>query len=321
VRPRFGITEKRAGFAFRNEKKFDFDLFYFRKTHFVMALIEFVCDNTELTAIWGAEAPDIVVTGGFAIDSLAMLSLVNEVRAIKTDLLGHPSVPVKWNMRDLRKALSLHGLSDLETALIERSDEIRKRLLEAVRRAGATIFISILLAYSNRRQVLGSCREDLVSYAFGNVLMRLGLFVSERCQGNEVQIILDWPDGANRTPFVNEYLTGWQHGRSGSGANSVPYTCGALSRLRFHSGPLFGVTDIDERLQLADMIVGASRAFVNYCMSKLDERDFGVLQFRAIAAHLFDDAVGHVFGKGITVAPVNSDFSKLILDGYRRLVC
>jgi hypothetical protein len=178
----------------------------------------------------------------------------------------------------------------------------------------------VILAYSNRRQILGASKDDLVRYSFGNFLMRAGLFCKER-EPAEVQLIVDWPESERRRLFVEEYYSGWKDGKSVTAAESIEYRSGPLSSLGFRAGPLFGVTDVDVRLQLADLVVGTCRSFINYCMRVTTEQDFGVQQFKAIARCL-DRADGwRCFGRGITVAPANSDFSQTILNGFNALGC
>jgi hypothetical protein len=284
------------------------------------AIMEIVCDASELTAVSGAEAPDTFVVAGYSVPSTQVRPLIQSAEAIKEQLLANRNVPIKWNVKDLGRALELHGLSDLLPRIKEKSNEIRKALLESLCRSGATLFLSVILAYSNRRQVLGKTKDDLVRYSFGNFLMRAGLF-SKESSATEVQLILDWPDKDQRRLFVQEFYSGWRDGKSITAAESISYHSGPLSAIGFRAGPLFGVTDIDIRLQLADLVVGACRSFINYCMNRAAEADFGVQQFKAIAPN-FDRADGwRCFGRGITVAPANSDFSKTILDGFNALGC
>jgi hypothetical protein len=282
--------------------------------------MEIICDASELTAVFGAQAPDTFVVAGYAVPSTELNSLIGRAEEIKGELLENTNVPIKWNVRDLERALKLHGLSDLLPKIREKSIELRKALLESLCRSGATLFLSVILAYSNKRQVLGESKDDLVRYSFSNFLMRAGLFCKES-SASEVQLIVDWPDKDQRQLFIEEFYSGWKNGKSVTAAESITYHCGALSSLGFRAGPLFGVTDVDVRLQLADLLVGTCRSFISYCMKRLPEQDFGVQQFKAIAPCL-DRADGwKCFGRGITVAPANSEFSRAILDGFNALGC
>jgi hypothetical protein len=284
--------------------------------------MEIVCDASELTAIFGAEAPDTFVVAGYSIPSTQLCSLIRGAEGIKKEFLGDVNVPIKWNLKDsgFQRALELHGSPELLPTIKEKSNAIRQALLELLCSSGATLFLSVILAYSNKKRVLGKSKDDLVRYSFGNFLMRAGLFCRERSP-TEIQVIMDWPDKGDRRPFVREFYSGWKSGKSGTGADSIDYRCGPLSSLGFRAGLLFGVTDVDIRLQLADLVVGTCRSFVNYCMTPTRDHDFGVQQFKAIAPHLDHGDRRGCFGRGITVAPTNSRFSGTILDGLNTLGC
>jgi hypothetical protein len=285
-----------------------------------LADMEIVCDASELTGAYEAEAPNTFVVAGYSIFSEHVSSLIRGAEEIKKARLGNKNVPIKWNVKDLERALALHGSSELSSTIKSKSNEIRKTLLELLYCSGATLFLSIIQAYSNKKPVLGRTKDDLVRYSFGNFLMRVGLFCKERPL-TDVQLIVDWPDGNKRSPFVQEFHSGWTNGESVSANTSVKYECGPLSSLGFRAGPLFGVTDVDVRLQLADLVVGACRSFVDYCMDATGKVDFGVQQFKSIAPHLDRRANGTSVGRGVSVAPARSEFSEKIVKGLNTLGC
>jgi hypothetical protein len=284
-----------------------------------MSTIEIICDNTELTAIYGAEVPDVIVIGGYALPDSDLPALLDKVRHRKQAHFANPHVPIKWNVKDLQRALNVHGLDHMLPSIIQKSEAVRKDLLQSLVETNATLFISILLAYSNRKQVLGKTKDDLIRYSFGNLLMRTGIFCKRANFDGHTQVILDWPDSGKRNIFISEYLTGWKDGVSITEQEQIQYHCGPLSAIRFRSAPLFGITDLDERLQLADLVVGASRSFVDFCMGRRKESDFGVQQFVSISRSFDREDGWKCFGHGITVAPANSPFSKIIFDGFKKL--
>jgi hypothetical protein len=280
--------------------------------------MELVCDNSELNGIWGAEASDILVIGGYAIRRDMTVGLLDRVKAfkIKHGLDGH--CPVKWNMRDLDRPLAAHGLIDQQQILIDKSDVIRTDLLDALTTAGAVIFISAIHAYSNKKQVLGKTKEELVGYSFGNLLMRVGLFCKDGAGGRRVDALLDWPEANNRTPFTAEYHTGWRYGRSGPEQGGVKYQCGPLAQIAFAPTVAFAAMEFEPRLQLADLVVGAARDFINYSMGKKEKRSFGVQRFKALLPHLYQ-VNGQNLGRGITISPTNGDLSATVLKGLKSL--
>jgi hypothetical protein len=281
--------------------------------------MELVCDNSELNGIWGAEASDVLVIGGYTIPSFRVWPLLKKVREIKEACGLDPHCPVKWNMKDLDRALEAHGLIDQKAALIGQSNVIRTELLNALAAAGGKMFASIIRAYSNKRQILGETKEDLVSFSFGNLLMRVGLFCKDAAGGRRVDVLLDWPEGNNRRPFTAEYHTGWRYGRSGPEGKAVPYQCGALADTAFAPTPIFAGMEFEPRLQLADLVVGAVREFIQFSLGKANEDSFGVQRFKSLIPHFYQVAGTQILGRGITVSPANSDFSNLVLTALKHL--
>lgn len=280
--------------------------------------MEIVCDNSELHGIWGAESADVLVIGGYAIPRDDVAPLLKKVQERKSHFGLDPHCPVKWNFRDLDRALIAHSLLGQKDILMGQSSEIRKDLLETLTGAGATIFTSVIHAYSNKKQVLGKTKDDLVSYSFGNLLMRAGLFCKEKAGGKRIDLLLDWPEANNPVPFVSEYHTGWRYGRSGPEGTEVKYECGSLMSLSFVPTAAFARMDFDPRLQLADLVVGATREFINFSLGKLGEDAFGVQRFKSLMPHLYARN-GRTLGAGITVSPTMDVLSTSVLDGLKKL--
>lgn len=284
-----------------------------------MSQLDVVCDNSELTAIWGALTPDVIIVGGLALNRGALTNLCQQSRHIKQSYGVDPDCPVKWNLRDVDRALRLHGCEGDRSTLLSQSNALRKELIQAIAGSGATLFVSAILAYSNRRQVLGRTKRDLVRFSFGNLLMRLGLYCQESAHSDPVELILDWPESNNRKPFVDEYLDGWRHGRSGTKTQFTPYHCGCLEGLGFMPSPVFAPMDLDPRVQLADLVVGASRSIFEYALGKQRANSFGVQRFRELLPHFDRNASGRVMGRGITVSPTRSDFSGVVMTALNKL--
>jgi hypothetical protein len=72
--------------------------------------------------------------------------------------------------------------------------------------------------------------------------------------------------GMTVAPFTAEYYTGWRYGRSGPEGKAVKYQCGALADLAFSPAPSFAGMEFEPRLQLADLVVGATREFINFSL-------------------------------------------------------
>src|SRR5262245_19563987 len=94
--------------------------------------MELVCDNSELNGVWGAEALDILVIGGYLISRDRVASLLTKVQEVKTAHRLDPHCPVKWNVRDLDRALTAHDLMHDKFLLLHRCDQLRTDLLNAL---------------------------------------------------------------------------------------------------------------------------------------------------------------------------------------------
>lgn len=94
--------------------------------------MELVCDNAELNGIWGAEVPDILVIGGYAIPRNNTAALLTKIKEVKANHGLDPHCPVKWNVRDLDRALNAHDLANQKQILLDRSDGLRGDLLDAL---------------------------------------------------------------------------------------------------------------------------------------------------------------------------------------------
>jgi hypothetical protein len=280
--------------------------------------MELVCDNSELNGIWGAEAPDVLVIGGYAIPRDNVRPLLTKIQEVKSKHGLDPHCPVKWNVHDLDKALAAHDLIGQKDILVDRSNALRTDLLDALTAAGTTIFVSAIHAYSEKKQVLGKTRQDLVGYSFRNLLMRAGLFCREQAGGRRVDILLDWPEANNRTPFTTEYHTGWRYGRSGQEDTGVKYECGALADIVFAPAPAFAGTDFEPRLQLADLVVGSSREFINFSLGKAKETSFGVQRFKCLMPNLYRRG-GQILGGGVTVSPTRQELSTAVFEGLKKI--
>jgi hypothetical protein len=77
--------------------------------------------------------------------------------------------------------------------------------------------------------------------------------------------------------------------------------------------------EFEPKLQLADLVVGATREFVNFALGKVTKESFGVQTFRSLMPSLYQRKHGWILGLGLTVSPTRSDFSNAILAGLRAL--
>lgn len=271
------------------------------------------CDGSELAALEETAVPNIIAVGGFAVPREQRAKLVREVRATKRDLTGDPYVPIKWNIRDLREEIEDRGGPDFYEEVAAVSRDIRSRMLGALRAADGTCFVSLIHAHSEREDVLRDVGGRLPRYCFVNFLQRVGLCVERRIAGGrDVQMILDWPPGNDRSLWEEEYRAGWEEGDSADPGDDSEYLSGPLSELGFRPSLLYGTTPSNEGLQVADLVVGATREFVKFAHLGEGEIDsVGVQEFGELLPY-FHDREGPVVRRGIAVAPKSSDLLRSI---------
>jgi hypothetical protein len=266
----------------------------------------FICDLTDLTGIWGAEAPDIIICGAISISSNVISQTQDQIRRIKASTFGDPEFPVKWNLKDIQRACRLHEIHYDPQVIKAHSNKVRENILSVITENGITLFYSIIIGYSNRKEVLEHTRERLTRYSFSNLLMRLGLFKKLTSSTEYSQLLMDWPESSNRDPFISEYLHAWKYGKASPKLSNVQYYSGPLRALNFSSSIYFGITDCDCLLQLADIAIGAFRSFIDYSMEKVDVNNFGVQAFKKVMKSISGWSSNYGIGTGISISPRRS---------------
>lgn len=278
-------------------------------------------DMSQLPAAEDTHVPNIVVLGGFAVRRSRHDELLEAVRNAKERYTGDRFVPIKWNVRDFRDEIAGRDGDEFYHEVAHASREIRGEMLEALRVADGTCFTSVLRAHSEREEVLRDVSGNLPRWSFVNWLQRLGLFVRYRLDERpDAQLVLDWPPGNERGPWDEEYAAGWARGDSSSEAHEHPYHSGPLRYRGFRPGPLYGNTRLNEGLQVADLVVGATRQFVEF--AHLDDRDpdgWGLRQFRALLPHFYDRVDGPIVSRGIVVSPGGDELADELRRGIEEL--
>jgi hypothetical protein len=89
--------------------------------------------------------------------------------------------------------------------------------------------------------------------------------------------------------------------------------------MAFAPTPIFAGMEFEPRLQLADLVVGAVREFIQFSLGKANEDSFGVQGFKSLIPHFYQAAGPQILGRGITVSPAKSDFSNLVLTALKHL--
>jgi hypothetical protein len=254
-------------------------------------------DNSELKGLRPAEIPDMLLFGGIIVPAASEAKFRANVEAVKANYYD-ARAPIKWNFKDLKRTYEAHGISQHYEPMLEKSKEWRREVFEVLAASDCTIIVSVVQSHSIKKDVIKDVRPDLVRYAFSNCLMRVGLHAQEK-KPIRCQAILDWPENGDSTPFDQEYASAYREGRTPDRA--VTYRSGALRDLAFADSVGYANMRHTTLLQVADLVVGATREFLE-CALKKREASLGLALCKLVAPRFRGYERGRVFGYGITGA-------------------
>lgn len=87
-------------------------------------------DNSELSSVWDAKIPDILIFGGIAIKNNDIPKLSKIIEKHKGLYKPEAEFPIKYNMRDLKKWFKRHKLIDLYKIILKDSQAWRRSLIQ-----------------------------------------------------------------------------------------------------------------------------------------------------------------------------------------------
>jgi len=261
-------------------------------------MIRWYADNSELRGIWGAEIPDILLFGGIILDETATAEICAMMSDVKSGLHGNPTLPFKWNFRDLEKHYHELGFGSVFTTLLESSRTWRSEIFSRLSAIDFKIIVSMILSYGTKRETLIRTRDQVTRFVFLMALQRVGLCVSSQ-SASSAEIVLDWPAEGKRSLFDLEYRCAHQNGSSAEFEQG--YTCGPLKNIGFGESALFTSTDECSVLQVCDLIVGATRELVEEALGR-KENSLGVALLTQIRDK-FEGAPDNVVGRGVAISP------------------
>ena len=261
----------------------------------------YYADNSELNGIKGAEIPDILLFGGIVVDQSTEPELRASVENIKEKYSGYTRIPIKWNFKDLKRFYKKHQLLDIYEILLKSSKEWRLEIFENLSKFDIILIVACIEGYSTKRNTLKSVKDDLTRYVFSNALMRLGLHVQET-RPRDALVILDWPDKGDTKPFDIEYEAAFIYGKTFD--DNISYQCGNLEALGFYDSVRFANAQYTTMLQVADMVVGATREVIEYCLRKKGVGQ-GVKCLQKVWTK-FRGAPNNILGRGLIIPSGNS---------------
>lgn len=268
-------------------------------------------DNSELNGIRDAKIPDILLFGGIIVRKDVEGLLQEKVETVKAKY-GNRRAPVKWNFKDLKNLYNQQGMLVLYNKLLPSSREWRAEIFDAIKDIDFCILISVLQSHSPDRKTIKNNKEDLTRYVFSNSLMRFGLHVKEM-GALRPDVVLDWPDKGCSRPFDVEYAAAYNLGRTKD--KSVRYQCGSLRKLGFRDHAVYGNMHHSTLLQLSDLVVGATREFVECALGKKPSGQ-GIDCLKQVKNRL-RGYPEKIFGRGINVGGGDKEFKQKIQQGIR----
>jgi hypothetical protein len=278
--------------------------------------MKWFADNSELHGTKDSVIPDILIFGGLIIEPTQETSLKKSVEQIKKKYCGYDRAPIKWNMRDLENLYKSQNMEDLYRDLFAKSQDWRMEIFDQIANTECSVLVSCLEGYSADRAVLKDKKDDLTGMVFSNALMRYALHVQEK-KPQSAGIVLDWPDKGKPATFDREYASAYSRGHTAD--KSVKYTSGALESLNFSDSAYYANMNHSTMLQIADLVVGATREFLDHCI-KDKKATQGVTCTKQIASR-FRGAPAKIFGRGIIVPSGNDQLSTRVKNGIKSHLC
>jgi len=205
-------------------------------------MLKYFVDDCE----FGGPFHHTVLNGGIIIDSKYEMEMVNDVENFKLDRCGKKFVPVKYNLKDLRKFYEKYDLSDVYITLLEDYDHFRLGLLDVINKYEYKILVSCMRAFKTNKKFIIKTKDKLRRFSFVMCLMRYALEVE--CNDiKEGEIVFDFPTGSNPEPLNKEYMCAYRKGKS---FDEVVYKAGPLLNLGFKDSLYFSSTYSSALLQV-----------------------------------------------------------------------
>lgn len=281
-------------------------------------MLQFYGDNSEFHGDRDTEIADILLFGGILIDSVTERTLVGKVSEIKAKYCNNTRTPIKYNFKDLkREYVRKENVSGYEK-MLETSNEWRKEILNEVANTDCKIIVSCIQSHETKKRDIINRKADLTYYLFSNYLMRCGLEMQERRRYDknlECQLILDWPEGNDPKPFNYHYAIAFNAGRT---VDLVRFSCGSLKTNGFRDSIMYATMENTTMLQVADLIVGSAKEFVQHCIGTKNN-PFG-LELVKMCRKKLRGYPSNILNRGIIVSSSNTTLRQQLHAGISTLV-
>jgi len=219
-------------------------------------------------------------------------------------------------MKDLRKWFDERGEKDLYRKLVDDSKTWRRQMIAESLSADYRIVLACANIFGQSADRIRESKEKVARFCFSNALMRVALLVRET-HADTCDVILDWPDGNRHAIFTDEYRSAYTDGCC-HGYPLNKYYSGPLSALGFSDSPLFTRMEDCALLQFSDLVIGATRDFVDFCLDKKPADSLGV-HLTKILVPKFRGYPHRIVGRGISVSPSSGILRRKLLEGMLKL--
>ena len=237
---------------------------------------------------------EVFCYGGYLIGKKYLKSLEENYNRIKEKYEIPHYLPLKWNLKDtsLSKIYEVNNSGDLldEIKNCEEGD-IREDILNSLSNFQVTVVFSGFRELREETE-----KEDLLKWSFTNILQRISY---EKKANSYIDIVLD-RDQEHFNLFCETYMFPYYFRK---GINNEQFDCQAIS----NNTPFisYSVTIFNPFLQIADIIIGACGAFLNYAL-KNKEKQKAVKYFKPIIPLVrgFDNYQSEqIFSRGLLIKP------------------
>jgi hypothetical protein len=267
-------------------------------------LHKFYCDDSALKG-HGDDSRPVFLYGGLLISREDEVALSSIMKSVKKEYTGE-DMPFKYNIKDVEWVYQKFNKEAEYEKIKKESSNWRKRIIQESLSFNYKIFISCIENFQADKKEQKEIKKDLSSFLFANTLMRVGIYASE-LDLDYIQAILDWPEGNDSKPYDKEYYYAYNRGTNSDGQK---YFSGPLKDLNFDQTLYYARCNHSNMLQLADIIMGSTRDWMD---TELQKRDYSI--GKELTSLFFPKLYGYpkkVLGYGLNISSNNSSFKSFL---------
>jgi len=238
----------------------------------------------------------IFVFGGFSIPYDSIIILKDNIIELKKKYGIPAHLPIKWNFKDnSMKKIYLEVLGKgLYEEVVKRSEPIREEVLQIINQDALDIQVLVCCTY---KDLVTKGSRDFFLECFANYLQRVGLDLRYGIAG-DAQVVIDTPTEKRQNEMFNMFSEAYYNGVDDRGNK---YYSGSLRKYRIYPTLLAGSDLNSDELQVADMLAGATKDFLNWV--KYGKEEERVKKFYPYVIKKFrKDKYGRIMNVGLVVS-------------------